>query len=42
LPWRRGTKTKIESGFIHGEVMTWEIEVPVSEDNIVTYTKLLA
>ena len=42
LPWQRGTRTKIQSGMIHGEVMTWEIEVPIDEDNIVTYTKLLS
>ena len=36
--WQRGTKTIIE--MIHGEPM--EIEVPIDEDNIVTYTKLLS
>ena len=42
VEWQRGTRTKIESGFIHGELMTWETEEPINEDNIVTYTKLLA
>ena len=42
VEWQRGTRTKIDSGFIHGEPMTWEVEVPISEDNIVTYTKLLS
>jgi len=36
--WQRGTRTIIE--MIHGEPM--EIEVPINEDNIVTYTKLLS
>lgn len=40
--WQRGTRTKIESGFIHGELMRFEVEEPISEDNIVTYTKLLS
>ena len=38
LPWQRGTRTIIE--MIHGEPM--EIEVPIDQDNIVTYTKLLS
>ena len=42
VPWQRGTRTKIQSGMIHGEPMTWEIEEPINEDNIVTYTKLLS
>ena len=42
VPWQRGTRTKIQSGMIHGEPMTWEMEVPINEDNIVTYTKLLS
>jgi len=42
VEWQRGTRTKIDSGFIHGEPMTWEIEEPINEDNIVTYTKLLS
>tara|TARA_R100001015_G_C4616434_1_gene172584 strand:+ start:229 stop:585 length:357 start_codon:yes stop_codon:yes gene_type:complete len=42
VEWQRGTRTKIESGFIHGELMTFEIEEPVDQDNIVTYTKLLS
>ena len=42
VSWQRGTRTKTQSGFIHGELMTWETEVPINEDNIVTYTKLLA
>ena len=42
VPWQRGFRTKIQSGMIHGEVMKWEIEVPINEDNIVTYTKLLS
>ena len=40
--WQRGFRTKTQSGFIHGEIMTWETEEPINEDNIVTYTKLLA
>ena len=36
--WQKGTRTIIE--MIHGEPM--EIEVPISEDSIVTYTKLLS
>ena len=42
VSWQRGTRTKIQSGMIHGEPMTWEIEVPIDQDNIVTYTKLLS
>jgi len=38
VPWQRGFRTIIE--MIHGEPM--EIEVPINEDNIVTYTKLLS
>ena len=38
LPWQKGTRTIIE--MIHGEPM--EIEVPIDQDNIVTYTKLLS
>ena len=38
VPWQRGTRTIIE--MIHGEPM--EIEVPIDQDNIVTYTKLLS
>ena len=37
-PWCKGTRTVIE--MIHGEPM--EIEVPIDQDNIVTYTKLLS
>ena len=42
VPWQKGTRTKLESGFIHGELMTFEVEVPIDQDNIVTYTKLLS
>ena len=42
VPWQRGFRTKLESGFIHGELMQFEVEVPINEDNIVTYTKLLS
>lgn len=36
-PWCKGTRTVIE--MIHGEPM--EIEVPIDQDNYITYTKLL-
>ena len=42
VPWQRGFRTKLESGFIHGELMQFEVEEPINEDNIVTYTKLLS
>ena len=39
-PWIKGTRTKKNSGMIHGEVMEWETTEEYDQDNYVTYTKL--